>query len=122
MGNLLNLLHGGPLLQSLVHNEMSLAGRSSQHPKQKLLGFFLQLRDLPQTVSPGLQRTYGLLEGFLIILPYAHDFAHGPHLGAQPILHALKLLKGPAGKLYHHIVSVRHILIQRAVFAAGNVL
>ena len=73
-----------------------------------------------KAVAANLQASDSLLEGFLIGLSDAHDLTYGAHLRAQLVFHAFKFLKGPAGKLDYHIISVRHILIQCSVFAAGN--
>ena len=43
-------------------------------------------------------------------------------VGAQPVLHALELLEGPAGELDDHIVAAWYIFVQRTVFPAGDVL
>ena len=122
MGYLVNFIHGGPLFQCLVHDKMPLAGRGNQHPQQLFPGFLLQIRNLPQAVPAGFQGTDCLLKCFLVILSNAHDLAYGPHLGTQPVFHALKLFKCPTGKLNHHIVPARHIFVQSAVFSAGNIL
>ncbi len=76
---------------------------------------------MTQTVTSRLQRTDGLLESLLVGFTDTHDLAHSAHLGAQPVLHAFEFLESPAGKLDHHIVAVRHIFIQRAVFSTGDV-
>jgi hypothetical protein len=46
-----------------------------------------------------LQRTNRLLKGFLVGLSYAHYLTYGPHLGAELVLHAFELLKGPTQNL-----------------------
>jgi hypothetical protein len=57
------------------------------------------------TVVPAdLQGADGLLEGLLVGLADAHHLSHRAHLGAQLVLSALELLKGPAGKLHHDVI------------------
>ena len=114
--------HGSAFFQGLIHGKMPLAGGSGQHPAQLLLRFLPKPGNLAQAISAGLQGADGFLEGFLVVLPDAHDLAHGTHLGAQPVLHALELLEGPAGEFDDHVVAIRYIFIQCTVFPAGDVL
>ena len=122
LGDLVDLLHRGSLAKRLIHDKVAFAGRRDQHLEQLFPAFGMKIFGKAQTVASGLQAADGLLEGFFIGLADAHHFTHGTHLGAQLVLHALEFFKGPAGKLDDHIISVRHIFVQSAVFAAGNIL
>src|SRR5690554_8196685 len=37
------------------------------------------------------------------------------HLRAQLVLESVEFLKGPLGKLHHHIVARRHVLVETAI-------
>ena len=100
---------------------MALTGRRIQPSEQFFFRQRVKILRVAQPVTPRLKGTDGLLERFLICFADAHNLAHGAHLGAQLVLHTLELFKGPAGKLDHHIIAVRHIFIQRAVFSTGDV-
>ncbi len=100
---------------------MALTGRRIQPSEQFFFRQRVKILRVPQTVTSRLQRTDRLLERLLIRFADAHNLAHGAHLCAQLVLHALELLKSPACKLDHHIVAVRHIFIQSPVLTAGNV-
>ncbi len=118
---IIELIYGRTLLQRFVHREMTFAAGRRKQLQQLFFGFRFQLFDMSETVSACFQGTYGFLEGFLVILADAHDFADSTHLGAELVFHAFELFECPAGEFDHDIVAVRHIFIQRAVFAAGNV-
>ena len=76
---------------------------------------------MPQSVTVFFQRTDCLLEGFFIVFTDAHDFADGAHLCTQLVLDTFEFLECPAGELDDDIVTARVILIQCAVFAAGQI-
>ncbi len=122
MGGIVDLLHGSALAEGLIHEEMPLAGGGDQPSEELLAAQSVEILHMSETVAAGLQAADGLLEGLLIILADAHDLTDGAHLGAQLVLDALELLKGPAGELDHDIVAVRDILVQGPVLAAGDIL
>ena len=117
----MNLFHGGSLVQRLVHLKMPFTGRVCQHGEQLLFGFGTELLQVAKSIPAGFQAADRLLKSLFIGFADAHDFTHGTHLCAEFVLHTLKFLEGPAGKLDNHIIPVRHIFIQGAVFAAGDV-
>ena len=77
---------------------------------------------MAQTVTSGLQAADRLLEFLLVGLTNTHDFTDCAHLRAELVLHAFKLLTCPARELDHNVVAVRHVFVQGAVFAAGDIL
>ncbi len=77
---------------------------------------------MSQTIASCLQAANRFLERFFIRFSNAHHLAYSAHLGSQLVLYAFEFFKSPAGKFDYHIIAVRHILVQRAVFAAGNIL
>ena len=76
---------------------------------------------MSQSVASRLKASDRLLERFLEVLSDTHDLADRTHLGAELIFHALELFKCPAGEFYDHIVAIRNILIQCAVFSARDI-
>ena len=122
LGQLIQFIHRSALSQSLVHDELSLAGGIHQQLQQLLLGHLVIIFRESQSVLADLQAADGFLESFLVGLSDAHHLAHGAHLGTQLILHAFELFKGPAGKFDYHIVAARHVFVQGSVFSAGNLV
>ena len=120
LGDLVDLIHGSALADRFVHLEVTLAVGSDQLLQQFLLGQFVKALHVSQTVTPFLQRTHRLLEGFFIVLADAHNLADRTHLCAQLVFDALELFKCPACKLHYHIVAARNVFIQCAVLAAGD--
>ena len=118
----MDFVHSGALQQSFIHLEMPFAGRGCQHGEKLFLGFGTEFLQAAKTVAAGLQAADGLLESFLIGFADAHDLADRAHLSAELVLHALEFLKGPAGELDDHVISVRHVFVQRAIFSAGDIL
>ena len=119
---MIDLFDGSAFAQSLVHDKMPLAGGGDQHFQQLFFGFLVEVLGPAQAAPAGFQAADGFLEGFLVGLADAHDLAYGPHLCPQFVLHAFEFFKGPAGKLDYHIISVRNVFVQSAVFSAGDVL
>ena len=101
---------------------MSLARGRCQLLQQLLLGELMEILDIAETVASGLQAADSLLESFLVGLTDAHDLADRAHLRAELVLNTLELLKCPAGELDNYIVTARNVPIERAAFAAGDVL
>ena len=95
---LIEFFRGGAFADRLVHDELALAGGHIQHLQQLPFALLMEILGEAQAVAADLQASDGLLEGFLIGLSDAHDLAHGAHLRAQLILHALEFLKGPADR------------------------
>ena len=122
LGDIVEFFHGCALAQGLIHHKVALAGGRMEPTKQFLLAERIKILGMAQTVAAGFQAADGLLECLLIGLADTHDLAHGTHLGAQLVLHALEFFKGPPGKLNDHIVTVGCILVQSTVLAAGNIL
>ena len=121
-GQLVKLLDRNPLAQGLVHDELALTGRLSKE-REKLFGRLLvEILREAQAVTAGFKRTNGLLEGFLVRFADGHHFAHSTHLGAQPVFDALELLESPTGELQHDVVTVGNVLVERAVFAARDLV
>ena len=121
VGQIIDLIHGRALAKGFIHDEMALAAGCHEELEQITPVHLVIVLDMPQTVAVFLQRTDRLLEGLLIGLADGHDFADSAHLGAQLVLYAPELLKGPAGELDDDIVSVRNIFIQCTVLAAGDI-
>ena len=122
LGQLMDLFHRRPLAQRLVHDKMTVAARRDQKTQQILLRHFMIIPGIAQTVASRFQTAHRFLERFLICFSDTHDFADRTHLCSQLVFHAFKFFKCPAGKFDHHIVAVRHIFVQCAVFSAGDVL
>ena len=118
----MDFVHRGALQQSFIHLEMPFAGRGCQHGEKLFLCLGTEFLQAAKTVAAGLQAADGLLESFLIGFADAHDLADRAHLGAEPVFHALEFFKGPAGELDDHVISVRHVFVQRAIFPAGDIL
>ena len=116
------LLDGRALAQRLVHDELALAGRVGEQVEQLLLRHVVEVLREAEAVAAVLEAADGLLEGFLVRLADAHDLADGAHLGAELVLGALELLKGPAGELDDDIVAAGDILVEGAVLAAGDLV
>ena len=121
-GDVENLIYRGAFAQGFVHLEVTFGRRRAQQGQQFFFAEFVKILYMTQAIAPFFQRTDGFLEGFLIIFADAHDFAHGAHLSPQFVVYAFELFKGPAGKFHNNIISVRHVLVQSAVFSAGQVL
>ena len=100
---------------------MTLTGWGVQLPEKLLFGDAVKILNMAQTIASGLQRTDCLLEGFLVGLADAHDFAYRSHLGSQLIFYPFEFLKSPAGEFDYHIVTVRNIFVQGAVLAALDI-
>ena len=77
---------------------------------------------MAKTIAACLQTADSFLESLFVGLTNTHNFTDGAHLGAQLILHAFELFKGPAGEFDNHIIAVRYIFVQSSVLAAGNIL
>ncbi len=122
LGEIVKFFHRGTLPQRLVHDELTVAGGSDQKLQQLFLGLFVIILRIAQPITAIFQAADSLLEGFFIGLANAHDFAHSPHLGPQLILDALEFFKGPASEFDDDIIAVRHVFIQRSVFAAGDIV
>ena len=120
-GDVEDFIYRSAFAQGFVHLEVTFGGRRAQQVQQFFFAEFIKILHMSQTVTSLFQRTDGFLERFLIIFADAHDFAHGAHLGAQFVIHALELFKGPAGEFYDNVISVGHVLVQGAVLAAGQV-
>ena len=101
---------------------MAFTGRRNQLFEKLFLGKSIEILRVAKAIAPGFQTADRFLEGLFIGFPDAHHFADRTHLCTQLILDSLELFKGPARKFDHHIVAVRHVFIQRAVLAAGNIL
>ena len=118
----MDLIHGSPFSQRLIHDKVAVAGRNSQAAEQLVSCQVIIIFGESQAVTSGFQAAYSFLKGFFVSFSNAHYFTHSPHLCAKFVLHAFKLFKGPAGKFNNHIIPVRHIFIQSAVFSAGDIL
>ena len=101
---------------------MPVAAGGDQKPHQLVLRHLMVILRIAQAVSSGLQTADRFLESLLIGLSDAHDLAYCTHLGSQLIFHAFEFLKSPAGKFDYHIIAVRYVFIQGAVFTAGDFL
>ena len=77
---------------------------------------------MSQTIPSRLQTADRFLECFLEILSDTHDFTHSTHLRTQFVLYPFEFLEGPSGKFDYHIVSIRHVFVQRTVFSAGDLI
>ena len=89
--------------------------------KKLVLGFGVKIFAVAQTITSNLQTADCLLESFFVGLSNAHNLSYSPHLGSQFVLHSFEFFKSPPGKFDHHIVTVWNVLVQSAVFAAGNI-
>ncbi len=121
-GRLVDLVHRRTLAECLIHLEMSLARRRRKLLQQLLLRELMEILHIAEAVTSGLKAADCLLEGLLVGLTDAHYLAYSAHLRAEFVLNTLELLKCPAGELDHDIVAARNILVERAAFAAGDVL
>ena len=122
LGNVMDFINGGTLAERFIHDKMTFTGGRNQHGEELFLCFAVKILRMAQAVAAGFQAADGFLEGFLVVLADAHDFAYRTHLRTQLVFHAFEFFKGPAGELDYHIVSVRHIFVQSPVFSAGDVL
>ena len=120
MGQAKELLYVGALAQGFVHLELSLAAGLTQHQQQFFESALVEVLGKPQTGAADLQRTNGLLQGFLVGLADAHDLADGPHLRAEVIDGPLEFLEGPARELDDHVIPAGGVLLQRAVAPIGD--
>ena len=77
---------------------------------------------MPQSIASRLQTADCFLERFLIGFAHTHDFAYGTHLGSQLVLHAFEFFKRPACKFDYHIIAIRNVFVQGAVFSTGDIL
>ena len=118
----MNFFYRSSFSQSLIHNEMSVAGRNSKLIQQILPTQIIVIPGKAQSVPAGFKTADGLLESFFVSFPDTHDLTYSPHLRAKFILYTFKFLKSPAGEFNNYIIAVRNIFIQCAVFPAGNVL
>ena len=75
-----------------------------------------------KAVTSDLQAADCFLECFFVSLADTHDFAHCTHLCAEFVLNAFEFLKCPSCKFNYHIVAVRHVFVQCAVFAARDLI
>ena len=112
VGFFIKILDGCAFSEGFVHNKLPLAGWFGQEIKQVVKGPLVEILGKSQSIATYLQRPYGLLKGLFVSLADAHGLTHGPHLSAQLVLRALKFLKCPTGKFYHHIVPPGGILIE----------
>ena len=119
-GELVDLIDCCALSQSFIHDKMTLTVRSHQKAEKFFSAQFVEVLYMAQTIAAFLERTDRLLEGFLIVLTDAHDFADSTHLCSEFILDALEFFKCPSCELYDNIVAVRDVLVKRSVFAAGK--
>ena len=115
VGDALENLDAGPFAQRLVHLEMAFAAGRAQGAEQFIERHPVEVAREPQPVAAGFQAADGFLKGFLVGLADAHHLAHGPHLGAEDIRHALEFLEGPAGELHDDIVARRRVFFERSV-------
>ena len=102
-------------------NWRSLVGMG-QHVQQLRQRLLVEVLGEAQAVAADLQRPDGFLQGLLVVLPDAHDFADGAHLRAQLVFGAAELLEGPARELHDHVIARGRVLVQRAVAPVGNLV
>ena len=119
---LMDFFHIRTFSQGLIHNEMAVAAGGNQKPHQFFLGHMVIVLCVAQPIASCFQTADRFLEGLLIGLSNAHNFAYGSHLCSQFIFNTFKLFKGPACKFNHNIIAVRHIFIQCSILTAGNFL
>ena len=120
--DLMNLLYSRTFSECFVDQEITLAGRSDQLFQQVFLRARIKILRMTQTVIAILQASDCLLECFFEILTDTHNLADCTHLCAKLVLYTFELLKRPACKLDYHIVAVRNVFVQSAVFATFNIL
>jgi len=116
------LLHVGPLAQGFIQDELTLARRHADQAHQVRQGKLVEVLGEAEAVAAVLQGPDRLLEGLLVRLADAHHLADRTHLGAQPVLDPLELLKGPPRELDHHIVPGRGVLVQGPVPPVGDLV
>ena len=75
-----------------------------------------------QTVLADFQASDRFLESFFISLSDTHNFTNGAHLSAQLVFDTFELFKCPTRELDYHVISVRNVFVQCAVFAARNLI
>ena len=114
------LIHRRTLAQGLVHHELTLARGIEQKIDEFAKRLLVKVLGEAQTVTTLLQRADGLLEGLFVRLADAHDLAHGAHLRAELVFHALELLERPTRELDYHVVARGHVLVERAPLAARD--
>ena len=119
--DLMNLLYSRTFSECFVDQEITLAGRSDQLFQQIFLRARIKIFRMTQTVIAILQASDCLLECFFKVLTDTHNLADCTHLCAKLVLYTFELLKRPARKLDYHIVAVRDVFVQSAVFATFNI-
>ncbi|OPZ72446.1 MAG: hypothetical protein BWY80_01130 [Firmicutes bacterium ADurb.Bin456] len=110
------------LAQGLVHDKLAFAGWHCQKRQQLFQGAPVEILGETQAVAVNFQGSNGLLKCFLVVFTDTHYLTHGPHLGTQNVPGAVKLFKGPAGKLYHHVIPRRGVLGKGAAPPIGNLI
>ena len=119
---LVELVNCSTLAESLIHNELSLAGGVAELSHELVLSHFIEILSESKAVSVLFKAADSLLEGFLISLAYTHYLADSSHLSAQLVLSALELLECPASELDNDVVAVGIVLVQSAVLTAGDLI
>ena len=112
--------HGHAAAQEFINLEEAFAVAVGDFFSQFRGGEGFQLFHAAQAGAPDFQRAYSLLKSFLEVLPDAHYFAHGFHLGAQLVGRLGEFFKGPACELHDYIVAVRFVFFQRAFAPVGK--
>ena len=115
MGPFIQIVYPGALAQGFIHHELALTGGKPQPVHEFIKRHLIEIFCKSEAVAIGLKASDGLLKGLLVGFAQAHDLAHRPHLGSEPVLGPLELFKGPPGKLDHHVISRRRVFFQAPV-------
>ena len=83
-------------------------------------GLFIKILGKSKAVPAVLQRPDGLLEGLLVVLADAHDFADCPHLSAKLVFNVFKFFKIPAAEFNNHVVTPGCVFLQGALTPVRN--
>ena len=113
-------IHGSALAQRFVHDKLPLTGRFAKHLHQLIQRSGVEIFCKAQAVALFLQGANRFLQGFLVILANAHDFAHGSHLCAQFIGRTGELFKIPPREFNHDVIARRSVFIQCPLTPVGD--
>ena len=112
LGDIEDLINGHTLAEGLIHDKVTLRRDVDQKISELIEGHLVIAVDVAQTIAAFFQGPDGFLEGFLVGLADAHDFADRAHLRAQLVLDAFEFFKCPAGEFDDDEIAGGDIFVQ----------